>query len=83
MEIVHNNQKKNEENVAFSVSYGSKPAETVLENMEKSLLNQMGNVFSQPLPGHVRLSAGCRSDRFFPLDAHSISGRNRSCAEIL
>lgn len=24
----------------------------------------MGNVFSQPLPGHVRLSAGCRSDRF-------------------
>lgn len=46
MEIVHNNQKKNEENVAFSVSYGSKPAETVLENMEKSLLNQMGNVFS-------------------------------------
>ncbi len=46
MEIVHNSQNVTAEVSPFSVTYGTRSPESVLQNMEKNLLNQMGNVFS-------------------------------------
>jgi len=46
MEIVHNQKKERSANPVFSLTYGERKADQVLQKIEKNLLDQMGSVFS-------------------------------------
>ncbi len=54
MEIVHNQKKERNDKVAFSLSYGERKADQVLQKIEKNLLDQMGTVFSIVHGGEYR-----------------------------
>ncbi len=46
MEIVHNSCQEKKSETPFSISYGEKTINNVLQSPERSLLEQMGSVFS-------------------------------------
>ncbi|HNQ61865.1 MAG TPA: hypothetical protein PKJ62_05710 [Bacteroidia bacterium] len=46
MEIVHNSYQEKKSESPFNISYGEKSIHQVLQNPERSLLEQMGSVFS-------------------------------------
>jgi hypothetical protein len=54
MEIVHNQKKERVVNPAFSLTYGERKADQVLQKIEKNLLDQMGSVFSIVHGGEYR-----------------------------
>lgn len=46
MEIIHKSTTDKATDAAFTVTYGNKSPEQVLQSMEKALLDQVGSVFS-------------------------------------